>query len=75
MCQLRCYLNSSVASRPQRPLLVQCVRPLLQDERHQPAPRQTKKKNGKIPNITEISLTFLIMYIFGIISIFTVLTL
>ena len=48
MCQLRSYLYSTVASRPERPLPLQRVRPLLQDERHQPAPRQTKKKNGKI---------------------------
>ena len=47
MRQLRSYLDPALATGPQRPLLVQRLRPLLQDERHQQTSRQTKKKNGK----------------------------
>ena len=47
MRQLRRHVDAALAPRPQRPLLVQRVRPLLQDERHQQTPGQTKKKNGK----------------------------
>ena len=50
MRQLRSNVNAALASWRQRPLLVQRVRPLLQDERHQPASSETKKKNGE-PNI------------------------
>ena len=39
MRELRRDIDSVVEERRQRPLLVQRLRTLLQDERHQPAPR------------------------------------
>ena len=47
MCQLRSNIDSSVATRRQRPLLVQRVWPLLQDERTKSASHQTKEKTGR----------------------------
>ena len=47
MRQLRRHVDAALAPRPQRPLLVQRVRPLLQDERHQQAPHQAQEENCK----------------------------
>ena len=47
MRQLRSNIDSSVATRRQRPLLVQRVWPLLQDERTKSASHQTKEKTGR----------------------------
>jgi hypothetical protein len=47
MCQLRSNIDSSVATRRQRPLLVQRVRPLLQDERHKQTSHQAKTTHCK----------------------------
>ena len=45
--QLWCHLDPSVAARWQRTLPLQCLRPLLQDERHQQAARQAQEANGE----------------------------
>ena len=47
MRQLRGDLDSPVAAGRQRTLPLQRLRPLLQDERDQPAARQTKAKDGE----------------------------
>jgi len=41
MCQLWCYIYPPVATGWQRPLLVQRLRPLLQNERPEQAAHQT----------------------------------
>ena len=45
--QLWCHLDPAVAARWQRPLPLQRLRTLLQNERPEPAPHQTKEKAGK----------------------------
>ena len=47
MRQLRSNVNAALASWRQRPLLVQRVRPLLQDERTKPAADQAQEKAGE----------------------------
>ena len=47
MCQLRRDFNSSMAEGWQRPLPLQRLRPLLQNEWYKSAPGQTKTQNGK----------------------------
>ena len=47
VCQLRRDLNSSLAEGWQRPLPLQRLRPLLQNEWYKSAPGQTKTQNGK----------------------------
>ena len=47
MCQLRRDLNPSMAEGWQRPLPMQRLRPLLQNEWYKSAPGQTKTQNGK----------------------------
>ena len=47
MCQLRSDLDASVEARRKRTLPLQRLRSLLQNERHQPAAREAKAKNGK----------------------------
>ena len=54
MRQLRSYLDPALATGPQRPLLVQRLRPLLQDERHQPATHQAKETNCKYNNLDRL---------------------
>ena len=48
MRQLRRDLDTSVAAGRQRPLPLQRLRTLLQDERDQQAPRQTEEANGEV---------------------------
>ena len=50
MCQLRCHIHAALAPGRQRPLLVQRLRPLLQNERTKQTPHQTKEKTGKCLN-------------------------
>ena len=50
MCQLRCHIHAALAPGRQRPLLVQRLRPLLQNERTKQTPHQTKEKTGKCFN-------------------------
>ena len=47
MRQLRGNLNPAVAERRQRPLPLQRLRPLLQDERPEQAPRQAQAAIGE----------------------------
>ena len=47
MCELWCNFDSAVEAWRQRPLLVQRVRPLLQDERTKPAADQAQEKAGE----------------------------
>ena len=47
MCQLCRNLHPTVAPRWQRPLPLQRLWALLQDERNQQATRQTKEENGE----------------------------
>jgi hypothetical protein len=47
MCQLRRYLDPTVATGWQRPLPLQCLRLVLQDERAKQATHQTKEEAGK----------------------------
>ena len=48
MRQLRRDVDAALAPGRQRPLLVQRVRPLLQDERHQQASHQDQEENCKL---------------------------
>ena len=47
MRELRSNFNPVVAPRRERPLLVQRLRALLQDERHQSTSRQAQEAPGK----------------------------
>ena len=47
MCELRRDIDAAVETRRQRSLPLQRVRPLLQNERHQPTARQAKEENGE----------------------------
>ena len=47
MCQLCRDFDSAVAQGRERPLPLQRLRTLLQNERHKPAARQTKEEDGK----------------------------
>ena len=47
MCQLRCNVDPALAPGRQRPLLVQRLRPLLQNERPEQAAHQAKEETGK----------------------------
>jgi hypothetical protein len=46
VCQLRCHFHATVAERRQRPLPVQRLRTVQQDERHQQATDQAKEAHG-----------------------------
>lgn len=46
MRELRCYIDAVMASRRHRSLSVQRLRPLPQDERHEPATCQTASPTG-----------------------------
>ena len=59
MRQLRSYLDPALATGPQRPLLVQRLRPLLQDERHQPATHQAKETNCKYNNLDRFFIKYI----------------
>jgi hypothetical protein len=47
VCELWGYLHPSLEAGRERPLPLQRLRPLLQDEWHQSAARQAQKKTGK----------------------------
>lgn len=56
MCQLRSNFDASLATGRNWPLLVQCLRSLLQDERAKPAAHQAQAQTGKCKSR---SITFL----------------
>lgn len=46
VCELWCHFDALVAARRHRPLLVQCLRPVQQNERHESAAGQTAQTTG-----------------------------
>lgn len=48
MRQLRCHLHASVAPGRHGTLFVQRVRPVPQDERHEPASGQARQEIGRV---------------------------
>ncbi len=47
MCELRCYLHPPLEAGRERPLPLQRLRPLLQDERHESTARQAQETSCK----------------------------
>ena len=62
VCQLRRDLNSSLAEGWQRPLPLQRLRPLLQNEWYKSAPGQTKTQNGKSQFIEKSKLRIIVFF-------------
>lgn len=51
MCELRSNSHSTVAARQDRPLFVQCLWPLSQDEWAEQAPHPAQETPGKTPGL------------------------
>jgi hypothetical protein len=77
MCQLRRDFNPTVATGWQRPLPLQCLRLVLQDERAKQAAHQTKEEAGRnsqtflLPLYVYVDVTDIFPFLLAIAEVFS----
>ena len=66
VCELWCYVHAPVEAGRERPLPLQRLRPLLQDERTESAAYQTQEKIGEFGFLSFFFYLFMINYLFSL---------